>query len=132
MTTAATGSAGLLPNLGLTTTINSSFTKSVTSTAAYTAAQLVPTPSAPTPSIIVTGNVTMIPDSPGFDYVPPRLLSSAVQVAAIQSAAANTAAAYGLNETIASDTATIEQLTLNQKNAALQPTIVVTQVIIPP
>jgi hypothetical protein len=132
MTTSAIGTASMIPNLSLTTIMPARLTTSMQSLSALQAAQLQLPPSSATPSQIVTGNVTMIPDAPGFTVFPPRLQSIASQFDAIESAATNTAAAFGINQILASDTATIEQLTLVQENARVEPSNVITQVIIPP
>ena len=131
MTTAATGSAGLRRIKMTNITIPSRITTSVQDLGALQAAQLLPDPAAPTPSVIIVGDVTSVPDIPGFTAIPPRVYSSAAQINAIRSAATNTAKAFGLNETFVADTASIEQMTMVQQAIRVLPTVTVTQVIIP-
>jgi hypothetical protein len=122
----------MIPSLSLTRTQPARLTTTQFSMSALQAAQLQTPPPPPNPTQIVIGSTTMIPDAPGFTVYPPRLQSIASQNDAIRSAAANTAAAFGLNKTLAADTATIKQSALIQETIRAQPTMTITQVIIPP
>jgi hypothetical protein len=132
MTTRALGSASQRTVTARTVSVPSSLTTSVFSLTALQAAQIVPPPEPKTPAQIVKGNVTMIPDSPGFTNIPTPVLSSAVQFDAVRSAANNTAVAYGLDPIYSADAATIEQLTIQQKAIKILPRVTTLQVIIPP
>jgi hypothetical protein len=130
MTTPAVGSASQKV-IQIGTSVHAQITTSIQSLSGLQAAQLV-TPAAPaTPAQIVTGNITMIPDSPGFTVIPQRLLSSAVQFDAVRSAANNTAVAYGLNPIYSADAATIQQLTVQLQTIKVQPPLTVESIIIP-
>lgn len=131
MTTPAIGAAGMTPVLVASVTIPSRITTSVQSLESLQAAQFLPAIPPPQRAIIVDGNVTTVPDYPGFAVIPPKRPGSSRSMDAIRSAAKNTAAAYGLNETLSADRASIEQYTVQQQLARQQATIVVTQVIVP-
>lgn len=85
----------------------------------------------PTPSEIVVENVTSIPDAPGFTKIAAAMYFTAAQSTAIRSAAANTAAAFGLNQTIEADRAVKHQLSLSSLTKP-RTTRTINEIIIPP
>lgn len=131
MTTAANGTASMNRVLATNITISSRITTSVHSLDGLQAAQVLPAVPEPMPSIIVDGDITTIPDYPGFTALRPKRPGSAKQLDALRSAAKNTAAAYGLNETLSADRASVEQYSIQQQISRQQPTVVMTQVILP-
>jgi hypothetical protein len=131
MTTPAVGTASIRPTTPINISIPSSLTTSIQNLNSLSAAQLVAPAPPETPSVVIIGDTTSIPDSPGFPIIPPKHLESQAQMDAIRSAARNTAAAYGLSETLSADTASIEQLTIQQQIIRAQPFATITQVIIP-
>lgn len=132
MTTPATGTVSLRPDLGTSVIIPSRITTSIQSLSSLAAAQFV-TPASPAPlTVVIDGLVTTYQDTPGFQPLPSKQPALVAQTDAVCSAAANTATAYGLDPVRSSDQARIIQQGLQQQIIRLQPTVVVTQVIIPP
>ncbi len=94
--------------------------------------RIIPIPPPTTPSVIVEGLVTSIPDSPGFVKLKTPAFFSPAQNVAIRSAAQNTATAFGLNVKIAADRATLQNRTVADLTIIPGIPATIDEIIIPP